>query len=87
MGETVALPSIQSPLLFCGVPKVVSNACGPISLCRGYLCDYKSAGKAHCGKTRSPASCIAIFPSFARVFAAALPPVMDLEKSSREESS
>ena len=86
MGETVALPSIQSPLLFCGVPKVVSNACGPISLCRGYVCGYKSARKVHCGKPRSPTSRIVVFPSFACVFIAALPLVMDLGKRSCEES-
>ena len=87
VGETAALPSVQSSLLFYGITKVVSNGYGPVSLCRGYPCGYKSAGKAHCSKPRSPASCIAIFSSFARVFATALPPVMDLRKHSREESS
>ena len=87
VGETAAPPSVQSPLLFYGITKVVSNGCGPVSLYRGYPCDYKSAGKAHCGKPRSPPSCIASFSYFARVFTASLALVMDLGKCSHEESS
>ena len=87
VGETAALPSVQSSLLFYGITKVVSNGYGPVSLCRGYPCGYKSAGKAHCGKPCSPTSRIVVFSSFAHVFATALPLVMDLGKRSCEESS
>ena len=85
VGEIVIQSSVQSPLLFCGITKVVSNGVG--LFCSAEVILAAISPKAHCGKPRSPASCIAIFSSFARVFTVALPLVMDLRKRSPKESS